>query len=245
MTINISPSHEIKNTLGRGKAYLNKKEIIKGIMAVCEGVKLFMNSKIYGKDKIEIEYQLAELAQIIKTIPEIADYLPSDFGYSKGGEKKFLQQLIGAIKNIIKEIGEGKDQDDSKKLEEEKKKKMLDLLQEYLMKKNYMDAATVIRKIISEYGDSPTIFVDMAKRFYLTKDFDKTIQFCKDVLKRDSKNMEAYRLLINSYRNLGNYAAAEKCYKKSLEVFGEHGNIYFKWLNYIKNGIRRKRPGQL
>ncbi len=67
---------------------------------------------------------------------------------------------------------------------EEKRKRLLDLLQEYLMKKNYMDAAGVIKKIISEFGERPSVFVDMAKRFYNAKDYDKTIQFCKDALKK-------------------------------------------------------------
>lgn len=77
-------------------------------MAVCEGIKLFINSKIYGKDKIEIEYQLAELVQIIRTIPEIAEYLPVDFGYTKGSERILLQALVSTIKRIINEIQEGK-----------------------------------------------------------------------------------------------------------------------------------------
>lgn len=228
MAINISTSYEIKNTLGRAKAYLNKKEIVKGIMVFCEGIRLFMGSKIFGKDRLDIEYQLADLATLIKTIPEIKEYLPEDFGYVKGKEKKLVQDLIVAIKKIVKEIESGGFKEDNEAKErEERKKKLLDMLQEYLLKKNYMDATTIIRKIISEYGDSSTIFVDIANRFYAAKNFDKAIEFAKDALKKDPKNMNALRVMINSYRFLKNYEAAEKCYKKAIELFGEHGNIYF------------------
>lgn len=228
MSITISPAHEIKNTLGRAKAYLNKKEIVKGIMSVCEGVKLFIGSKIYGKDRMEIEYQIAELSDIIKNIPEIKDYLPDNFGYSKGKEKGFLQDLVGSIKKIVKEIESGgiKEDEEAKKMEE-KKKRLLDMLQEYLLKKDQMGAASVIKRILSEYKDSPSIFVDIATKFYEAKDYNKALEFCKETLKRDKKNMDAFRIMVNCYRFMENYPAAEMCYKKAIEIFGEHGNIYF------------------
>ncbi len=227
MGLSISPAFEVKNLLGRGKAYLNKKEIIKGIMAICEAMKLFMKSNIHGKERIEIEILMGEVAQIISTIPEIKEYLPANFGYSKGGEKKFLLDLVGIIKKIAKEIEEGRNKEEEKKSKEQKKKELFDILQEYLMKKDYMDAATVIKKIFSEYGADPAVIVDVAKRFYSSGNYDKTIHFCKQALNKNPKDMNALRLLINAYRCKKDYESAEKCYKKALEFFGEHGNIYF------------------
>jgi tetratricopeptide (TPR) repeat protein len=235
MVINARPSMQVKGLLGRGKAYLNKKEIIKGIMAICEGLKLFLNSKIYGQERIEIDYLLAELSQIISTIPEIKEYFPEDFGYSKGNEKKFLQDLVNIIKKIAKEIGEGNDKI-KKELDEQekKKKKLLEMLQEYISKKDYMGAGGVLKKILAEYGGSSDIFVDVANKFYSSGDYEQTIKFCKEALKKDPQNMGAYRMLINFYRFLKDYPAAEKYFKKSLEVFGEHGNIYFNMAKLYK-----------
>ncbi len=229
MVIGIKPAIEVKGLLGRGRAYLNKKEIIKGIMAICEGIKLIINSKIFGKEKIEIDYLLAETVQIVSTIPEIKDYLPEDFGYSKGGERKLLQDLVGVIKKIAKEMEQGKIEKNNKEIEEKEKRKkeLLNMLQEYITKKNYMSAGGILKKILTDFGSSPDVFVEVGNKFYLTGDYKQSIKFCKEALKKDPKNMDAYRIIINSYRFLREYATAEKYYKKTLQVFGEHGNIYY------------------
>ncbi len=226
MVLQQRPFLHIKGLLGRAKSQLNKKDTIKGILSMCEALKLFLNSKLIGQERIEVDYLIAELVQIISTIPEIREYLPEGFKYVKGEEKRLLQDLVKMVKNILKEMEEGEELK-ARKEEEEKKKRLLDMLQRYLLNKDAMGSANAINKILKEYGGSAEVLADVAERFYQAKDYEQTIRFCKESLKKDPRNMQAFRILINAYRNLGRYEDAERCYKKTLKVFGEHGNIYF------------------
>ncbi len=227
MVLKQRPSLHIKGLLGRGKSQLNKKEIIKGIISVCEALKIFLTSKLVGQEKIEVDYLIAEIVQIISTIPELSPYLPKDFKYIKGQERRLLQELVEVVKKIAHEMEEGDPELEQKLQAEKKKKQLLDMLQKYLLNKDALGSKNMINKILKEYGSSPDTMADLAERFYLSKDYEQTIKFCKEVLKKDPKNMKAFRILINAYRGLGKYREAEKCYKKSLGIFGEHGNIYF------------------
>ncbi len=225
MNSNSQAIREIKDNLGRGKSYLNKQEPLKGISSICEALKLYMQNKLFGKDKIEIEYLIVEVVQIICQIQILQSYIPSDFEYTRGQEKKLYNDLVGIIRcvaeNLQKESSENQEQD-----LEVQKNKLLEKMQSQLMSGKKMHASSHAKKLLEEYGDTADMYSHIANTYYQANMYREALTYIKKALNKDPNNIKSYRTAINSLRKLKEYEKAENIFQQALKKFGEHPNIY-------------------
>lgn len=225
MNIYKKPAQEAKENLGRAKAFLNKQEVLKGVASACEGLKIFLRTKLYGTEKIELEYQIAEIIHMIKTHPHLSPYLPSDFAYHKGSEKQLYNSLVEAIQNMAQTLQQEREESEEED-PEALKRRLLERMQQSLQSNDRMKASQQLKKIVQEYGGSPGIYSEVADSFYRAGQHKEAIQFARKALDRDPKDMTAYRVAVNAFRSLKQYDQAEAFYRKALGAFGEHANIY-------------------
>jgi tetratricopeptide (TPR) repeat protein len=225
MNIYKKPAQEAKENFGRAKAFLNKQEVLKGVASTCEGLKVFLRSKLFGTEKIEVEYQIAEVIHMIKTHPHLSSYLPEGFAYHKGSEKQLYNSLVAAVQSMAEalqqESGESEEEDP-----EVAKRRLLEKMQQSLQSNDRMKASQQLKKIVQEHGGSPGVYSEIADNFYRAGQPKEAVQFARKALERDPKDMTAYRVAVNAFRSLKQYDKAESFYHKALEAFGEHANIY-------------------
>ncbi len=226
MEIQKKPSLKIKESLGRGKAYMTKGETIKGVFYICEAIKMFLKSKLYGTEKTEIEYLIAEAVQLIKSLPDIQPFLPKGFGYTKGKIKKLYVELVDIVKALVEYAKEGKKEEEGD-LKELHKRRLLDKLQKLLTKRSVNTALKMVEKYFEEFGKDDQTILEIADEFYSSKNYKEAINLAQKILEKDNKNQKAYKIILNSYMNLKEYKKVEDYYLKALEEFGEHANIFF------------------
>jgi len=225
MNFNIQATREIKENLGRGKAHLNKQEPLKGIASVCEAIKLYLQNKLYGKEKIEIEYLIYEVVQIISQLQVLSPYIPSDFQYTRGQEKKLYKDLVGIIRCISDELNKEPSEQEDKSAEVQKRK-LLEKMESTLLSGKKMQASSHVKKLIEEYGDNAENYSHIANTYYQAGMYKEAFAYIKKALNKNPNNVTFYRIAINSLRKLQEFEKAENLFQQALNRFGEHANIY-------------------
>lgn len=226
MNSNTQSIREIKENLGRGKSYLNKQEPLKGISSICEALKLYMQNKLFGKDKIEIEYLIVELVQITCQIHILKPYIPSDFEYKRGQEKKLYNDLVGIIRNVAEDLHKESAEQSQVDDPQAKKDKLLQKMQSLLMSGKKMQASSHVKKITEECGDTADIYSHIANIYYQANMYREALSYIKKALNKNPNDIKSYRTAINSLRKLKEYDKAENMFQQALKKFGEHPNIY-------------------
>lgn len=226
-------AREIKEHLGRAKSLFNRHEILRGIVTALEGMKLYFNGSFYGTQKIEIEYQFAEIVQMFTTFNEVKEFLPADFGYEKGKEKEVYRQLVAIIQNMAKSV-EDKNGDSEADDEEIRRRRLLEKMQACLQSKDKVKAASHIKALVDAYGGDPETYNDIAENLYQAGNLDQALAFAEKALAKDKKNQTAYRIIVNVHRYRGDYDKAEQAYRQALKSFGEHPNIFLNLVRLYK-----------
>lgn len=226
MNSNLQTNREIKENIGRGKAHLNKQEPLKGIASVCEALKLYLQSKMFGKDKIEIEYLISEVVQIMSQLHILSPYIPSDFQYTRGQERKLYKDLVGIIRSIAEELNKDSNEQEEENSAELKKRKLLEKMESSLLSGKKMQASSHVKKLVEEYGETAENYSYIANIHYQAGMYKEALAYIKKSLNKDPNVIKSYRIAINTLRKLQEYEKAESLFQQALNRFGEHSNIY-------------------
>ncbi|EPR44417.1 hypothetical protein dsx2_1778 [Desulfovibrio sp. X2] len=224
-----NPAKEIKTHIGKAKVYLNKHQTVRCMGELLAAIKIhiFCQKKILGTDKIEIEYSLDELMNGLSAVPELKRYISSPLTYKKGAERRTYMVLIRILRRIRDDMERGTPTESPEELEAKRKRQaMLGKMEEFLMKGDQMMVAAIVNKLVSESGGDSYVLMDVAERFYKAKDWRGVVQHSLEAIRKNPKEMRAYKLAINAYRFLKEYDAAMALFKQAIGVFGHHPNIY-------------------
>lgn len=229
MAAPLNPSKEIRTRIGKAKVYLNKHQAVRCMAEVLGAIKVHIvcQKKLVGADKIEIEYSLDELLTGLNAFPELQPYIIEPLGYKRGSERASYMQLLEMLKRISADMQSGGSTENSEEAEAKRKQDaLLAKLEEFLLKGDQMMVAAITRKLVAEGGNDSYLLMDMAERFYKGKDWPSVLQHALEAIRKNPKEMRAYKLAINAYRNLKEYEQALGLFKQALGVFGHHANIY-------------------
>ena len=226
MNSNVQSSREIKENLGRGKAYLNKQEPLKGIASICEALKIYSPKKLFGQEKIEIEYFISEVVQIISQLQILVPYLPPDFQYTRGQEKKLYNTLVQIIRSVAQELNKDGPEQEEDNSAEIKKRKLLEKMEAALLSGKKLHSSSHIKKLVEEHGETKEIYYNIAHVHYQAGMYKEALTYIKKALQKDPEDISSYRIAINSLRKLKEYEKAESLFQQAINKFGEHSNIY-------------------
>ncbi len=225
----LNPAKEIKTRIGKAKVYLNKHQAVRCMAEVLGAIKIHIvcQKKLLGTDKIEIEYSLDELMNGLNAFAELQPYLPEPLSYKRGNERASYMQLLEMLKRISADMQSGAPREDPEAAEAKRKQQaLLDKLEDFLLKGDQMMVAAITKKLLAESGGDSGMLMDMAERYYKSKDWKGVIGYALDAIRKNPKEMRAYKLAINAHRNLKEYEQALGLFKQALGVFGHHPNIY-------------------
>lgn len=225
----LNPAKEIKTRIGKAKVYLNKHQAIRCMAEVLGAIKIHIvcQKKLVGAEKIEIEYSLDELMTGLGAFAELQPYISEPLGYKRGSERASYMQLLGILQKISADMQSGGTGGDSEEAEAKRKQQaLLDKLEEFLLKGDQMMVAAITKKLMAESGGDSNMLMDMAERFYKSKDWKGVLGYAREAIRKNPKEMRAYKLAINAYRNLKEYEQALVLFKQAISVFGHHPNIY-------------------
>lgn len=225
----INPAKEIKTRIGKAKIYLNKRQAVRCMAELLGAVKIHIacQKKLVGAEKIEIEYTLDELMSGLSALPELQPYLPEPLSYKRGGERDAFSRMIEILKRISKDLESGGAEEDPEEVEARRKRNaLLDRMEDFLLKGDQMMVAACIKKLVEESGGDSYVLMDVAERYYRAHDWRSVLQYALEAIRKNPKEMRAYKLAINAHRFLSEYDEALGLYKKAIAVFGHHANIY-------------------
>ncbi len=228
MTDIINPAKEIKTHIGRARIYLNKRQALRCMAEVLNAVKIHIGhqKRIIGPEKFEIEYALDELMTGLSVLPELQPYLSEPLAYKRGKERVAFSQMVDMLQRISKDLENGDDGADAEAEARKKRDAMLARLEGFLQKGDQIMAASCIKKLLAESNGDAYVLMDVADRFYRIKDWRSVLQYTLEAIRKNPKEMRAYKLAINAHRYLSEYEQAQGLYQKAITVFGHHPNIY-------------------
>lgn len=224
----INPAKEIKTHVGRAKIYLNKRQALRCMAEVLNAVKIHIaaQKRVIGPERFEIEYSIDELMTAISVLPELQPYIAEPLSYKRGQERAAFSRMVDILKRISKDMESDSAGVDAEAEARKKRDELLNRLEEFLRKGDPIMAASSVKKLLAESNGDAHVLMDVADRFYQVKDWRSVLQFALEAMRKDPKEMRAYKLAINAYRYLSEYDHALELYQKAITVFGHHPNIY-------------------
>lgn len=224
----IHPAREIKSHIGRARVFLNKRHALRCMAEVLQAVKLHIASqgKLLGAEKYEIEFMIDELMTGLSAMPELKPYLSEPFSYKRGTERTAFNSMVDLLKRISKDLENGGPVEEPDIEDHRRRDALLDRLEACLRKGDQMMAAACIKRLMEECSGDSYLLMDVAERFYKMRDWRSVLHYALEGIRRNPKEMRAYKLAVNAHRYLAEYDKAQGLYQKAIAVFGHHPNIY-------------------
>lgn len=93
----------VTEQLNRAKGYFHRHESEKALMGAAGAFKLYLQAGVVGRDAMQLQLGLTEMAQLVNRMEEVKRFLPDGIPYAKGKEKQFLVALATVIKKYAEE----------------------------------------------------------------------------------------------------------------------------------------------
>ena len=98
--------------------------------------------------------------------------------------------------------------------------------QALLIKGDYDNALQVLNRAAEMDAGNKDILNDEAYIYYLQHNYTKAIDIEKEITAHSDANVQSYQILGMAYKATGDYADAEKLYRKALKQFANSGVLY-------------------
>lgn len=208
----------VREHIARSKFSLQRKDILRSLRALAQGLDMLSGSQIFGRERIEISILMEEAVRLLGEHEAIKRAVPAGLSYKKGQERELAASLNRMADILESLLG---------KAEVEARRKRMAELDELVLagqaeldKKEPLEARKFFRRAMDGFGDEPGLLVDLGNRLMLaglvaeaTEYFMKSI----DLAPTDSR---AYMLLAQAYDALGEGGKAEETIKATLRRFG-------------------------
>jgi len=105
-------------------------------------------------------------------------------------------------------------------------KQLYDTAKSLMRQGDYDNAIPVLNNALQQEPGNLDIQKDLAFVNYLKRDFSKSIEIGKSIVKRPDADEQSYQILGMSYKGIAEYKECRKLYEKALQKFPKSGVLY-------------------
>lgn len=208
----------VREYIARSKFYLQRKDVLRSLRALAQGLDLLTGSQIFGRERIEISILMEEAVRLLGEHEAIKRAVPGGLSYKKGQERELSNSLKRMADILESLLG---------KAEVEARRKRLAELDELVLagqaeldKKQPLEARKFFRRAMESYGDEPGLLVDLGNRLMLAGLVAEATEYFLKNIDLAPTDPRAYTFLGQCYDALGDGQKAEEIIKAALRRFG-------------------------
>jgi tetratricopeptide (TPR) repeat protein len=217
--------------LARAKAYLNKDRVAEAVAEAAEGVKLGLDRRVMGRDKIMLQTYVNEFLHGLSKDSAVKQHFYSHNIYSTdhyklqpGKERDTLRML-----QVLHSWMGGEEQKKAQQAEEEKQegpRELLDKGARLLEAGDDTKGRVALRKAVARRPADKDIPAQAAQVFLDHNMLREAADVCRKAMEANPSNGMMYSLAVQAHVKAGDYAQAEEVYKQALKRFGAHPRTY-------------------
>lgn len=202
----------------RAKGYYQRNEIERGLASILMGVKLFMENRLVGREKLEFDNVVLELIQTYSRDEFIAEHF-GELQYEKGKEKALLVSLA----RCLKAMGEAKERES---LEASRERKLqLDrciLRGEKLLKAGKTaEAEEQFQQAQQYYVDEHPLFHIIAGKYLAAEQPKNALPYLARGLELQPGDLQTLLLTARAHELLKDYEQSLRFLDEVLDLHGE------------------------
>ncbi|MGE4299407.1 MAG: tetratricopeptide repeat protein [Desulfovibrionaceae bacterium] len=241
-----TPGKTVREHFARARSTLSRDEVLKAVSAAINGLEHCINSRIMGKEKMEIEALISDFLGDFNRHPVIREYFYAHgvhampfIKYAKGKENKLLEKFETIERDMT--VAEKQAEEQAEKQQEQRKEELLQKGQECLDQEDFPRGKGALRRAAEAYGDEPGLLVDIADRLYKAKQWREAAEFAERAMEKFRMDPKPYSVAVQAYMQMREFEACENVFLKVLKQFGAHprtyqsmSRMYLEWRNYDK-----------
>lgn len=222
----------VKEHLGRAKSYANRGDAERALVALIEGLKQYLQSKLFGREKSEVDVTLYEAVRAITPMPDVRRLAPGGVPIKKGEER----QLLVFLHRLLKGMLEGRE-----RAAQDAMRVRLKALDKYLVQAGKLaaegkhpEAKRAFRSAVEQNPDVPGLASDVGSRMNRAGYFPEALDMFKRALERDPRDIRAHGGMATAFEGIGHFAEAEETLREALKQFGGRGRIHYRLAKVMK-----------
>jgi len=213
----------VREQIARSKFYLQRKDVLRSLRVLSQGLDLLCGSQIFGRERIEISILMEEAVRLLGEHDAIKRAVPGGLSYKKGQERELsasLTRMADALETIL-----GKAQ------VEERRRRLAELDglvlsgQAELDKKQPLEARKFFRRAMEAFGEEPGLLVDLGNRLMLAGLVSEAMEYFQKSIETAPTDARAYNFLAQCHEALGEGLKAEEIIKATLRRFGPNEDL--------------------
>ncbi|MFW5489275.1 MAG: tetratricopeptide repeat protein [Desulfovibrio sp.] len=214
----------IREHVARAKAYASRFEILKTLSSLCDALKLLNTSKVFGREKFEIEILIDEVLRTLSGMPQLKSIFPNGLSLKKGQEA----QLYKTLRTVHDKIQSAIEKAEMEKMRAYKLSidKAILTAQKFLDEENFADAKRIFRKAADKFADEPGIDQDIGGRLLRAGQAKDALEYLETAIEKDSRDARPYTHLVMAYEMLGELDKGIELTKDALRNFGPNDRTY-------------------
>lgn len=219
-------SKTVKEFIARAKSYIQRNDYLRTLKALCQALELLQGSQIFGRERFEVNVLLDEALRDLSGMKQIKRVFPQGIHYEKGQEKalwRTLTRMHDKLEAAIEKVRVEKIRAQKLELDE-----MLMKAQDFLSKKEPLEARKLFRKASELYPEEKNLPVDIGNRLMMAGLFVEALEYFKRGMEVDSSDPRPYQFSILCHEATGELDKAEEVVKETLRRFGGNESIYLR-----------------
>jgi tetratricopeptide (TPR) repeat protein len=214
----------VREQIARSKFYLQRKDVLRSLRVLAQGLDLLAGSQIFGRERIEISILMEEAVRLLGEHEAIKRAVPAGLSYKKGQERELSASLTRMADVLERLLGKAQVEERRKRMAE------LDELvlagQAELEKKQPLEARKFFRRAMETFGDEPGLLVDLGNRLMLAGLVSEAMEYFQKSIEVAPTDIRAYTFYIQCLEALGEEQKAEEVIKATLRRFGPNEDLY-------------------
>ncbi|MBI5519953.1 MAG: hypothetical protein HY916_07825 [Desulfovibrio sp.] len=207
----------VREFIARSKFNLQRKDVLRSLRALAQGLELLSGSQIFGRERIEISILMEEAVRTLGESEAIKRAVPAGLSYKKGQEKELAASLTRMADVLEKLLGKAEVEARRKRLAE------LDELvlagQAELENKQPLEARKFFRRAMDSFGDEPGLLVDLGNRLMLAGLPGEACEYFQKSIEAAPGDQRGYEFLAQCLDATGEGFKAEEVLKAAVKRF--------------------------
>ncbi len=216
----------VKEFIARAKSYIQRNDYLRTLKALCQALELLHGSQIFGRERFEVNVLLDEALRDLSGMKQIKRVFPQGIQYQKGQEKtlwRTLKRMHDKLEAAIEKVRMEKLRAQKMELDE-----MLIKAQEFLVKKEPLEARKLFRKASELFPDEKNLPVDIGNRLMMAGLFVEALEYFKRGQEVDAADPRPYQFSVLCYEATGELDKAEEVLRDALRRFGGNESLFLR-----------------
>ncbi len=208
----------VREHIARAKSYIQREDYVRTLSALCQALSDLGASQIFGRERLEINVLLEEAMRDLSGMKQIKKLFPQGLAYVKGQEKVLhatLKRLRDKLEAAIEKVRVAKLRQEKMALDE-----LLIAAQEFLAKKEPMEARKLFRRASEQYSHEPGLNVDIGNRLMQAGHLPEALDYFMAARDQDPRDPRPWQYAIMCYEGMNESEKAEQVVRDALKKFG-------------------------